>query len=100
LPDAEELHATARRTLATKALDLACRSFDRGSDLPVDELVAFALDVWPDATSLAGWRGLTRRRRVAGTGAGPHRPQHLVRALSRRAAEEVDRWQWQRTGSR
>lgn len=98
LADADELHATARRRLATSALDLACRAYDRpGSALPVDELVAFALDVWPDSPALAGWAALERRRRVATT-IGRH--LFVGRAITRRAAEEVNRWNWQRTGRR
>jgi glycosyltransferase involved in cell wall biosynthesis len=98
LHDAAELHAIARRRLAANALDLACRAYDRPSSrLPVDELVAFALDVWPDTPALSGWRALERRRR---TSPAITRHRYLGRAISRRAAEEVNRWQWQRTGQR
>jgi glycosyltransferase involved in cell wall biosynthesis len=96
--DAEALHDTAKRRLAANALDLACRAYDRpSSPLPVAELVAFALDVWPDARSLPEWRGLERRQR---TGSAITRHRFVGRAISRRAAEEVNRWHWQRTGQR
>ena len=98
LADADELHATARRRLAAIALDLACRAYDRpSSPLPVDELVAFAHDVWPDTESLAEWQRLLRRRRARSAIA---QKRFVGRAISRRAAEEVNRWQWQRTGRR
>lgn len=97
LADADELHAVARRRLAANALDLACRAYDRGSDLPVDELVAFAVDVWPAAADLPAWRGLERRQAWP---TGLPRSPLLARAVTRRAAEEVNRWQWQRTGQR
>jgi len=97
LADAGTLHATAQRRLATNALDLACRAYDRGSDLPVDELVAFALDIYPDAVDLPAWRGLSLRRSWPN---GVARSPLLARAVTRRAAEEVNRWQWQRTGRR
>jgi hypothetical protein len=84
--------------LAANALDLACRSYDRpSSPLPTDELVAFALAVWPAARELPGWRALDRRRR---TGSAVTRHRFVGRAISRRAAEEVNRWHWQRTGQR
>jgi hypothetical protein len=72
---AGELHAMANRALAKQALWRASRAIDRGQvdgegAVPVDELVAFALDVSPDARRLREWRGLEVRRRL---GAGRSR---------------------------
>jgi hypothetical protein len=95
LSDGERLHAMAARALARQALWQASRAYDRGlvegpDALPVRELVAFALDVCPDATRLREWHGMRLRRRIGAgrslwffpfvaTGAG-----HRVRIRSRR----------------
>lgn len=68
----EHLRTTVSRTLARQALWIASRAFDRGltdgpGALPVDELIAFALDVCPDAQRLREWHGL-RLRRMIGSG--------------------------------
>lgn len=97
LAGADGLHALARRALAARALDAACRAYDRGraDAAPVDEFVAFALETAPEARALPEWRRLERRR--AG-GGGARRPDRLLSALRRRAVEEVVLWRWQRTG--
>jgi hypothetical protein len=98
VPDSERMYASARRALAAEALDRACRAYDRGqtASVPVDELVAFAADVLPEAALLPQWQALERRRRV---GARAHMlPPFIARALVRRACEEVRRWRWQQTG--
>jgi hypothetical protein len=69
LENAGELRATIGRSLARQALWRASRAFDRGltdgpDALPVDELIAFALDVCPEARRLREWRGLQLRRRI------------------------------------
>lgn len=99
LPGADHLHATARRVIAGQALDRACRAYDRGrtDEVPVEELIEFARDLWPNAPHLQQWRALQMRRRV-----GPERarctPRFVVRAAVRRAGETLARWRWQRTG--
>ncbi len=68
LPGARELHDLARRTLAGNGLDRACRAYDRGrtQEDPVEEFVAFALDVGrgressrsgPPSSGAGGWTG-------------------------------------------
>ena len=101
LRDAARLHATARRGLAADALDRACRAYDRGrtAAVPIDELVAFALDVWPDAPALPEWRALARRTAV-GTGRARRHPRFLAAAVARRAHDELGRRRWLRTGER
>lgn len=69
LPDAERLRATAGRALARQSLWRASRAFDRGitegpGARPVDELIAFALEVYPAARRLREWWGLEVRRRL------------------------------------
>jgi hypothetical protein len=99
LPGAGELHETARRSLAAGALDHACRAYDRGrtGDVPVDDLVAFALDAWPAARTLDEWKALERRRSI-----GPRRaardPRFVAAAIARRTGEERRRRRWLRTG--
>ena len=99
LPDADALHDTARRGLAAAALDQACRAFDRGrtADEPVQELIDFALETWPAATTLPAWSGLERRRALGATRVARH-PRYISSAVRRRASEEVRRWLWLRTG--
>ena len=82
VPGARELHDSARRVLAAEALDRAGQAYDRGpkdrwapwgrrgrsthgTEVPVDELVAFADDVWPEARRLPQWRRFERRRRLS-----------------------------------
>jgi hypothetical protein len=69
LENAAELRATVGRALARQALWRASRAYDRGlteghDALPVDELVAFALDVCDETQRLREWRGLQVRRRI------------------------------------
>jgi hypothetical protein len=98
LRDAAELHDVARRRLASQALDRACRAYDRGrQDAPVDELVAFALETWPDARELPRWRALERRRALGPRGARVM-PPFVAGALVRRAGEELRKRRWERTG--
>jgi hypothetical protein len=99
LPDADRLHDEARRRLASQALDRACRAYDRGrvADVPVDELVAFALETWPSARELARWRALQRRKACGDHGARMM-PPFVAGALVRRASEELKRRRWERTG--
>jgi glycosyltransferase involved in cell wall biosynthesis/GT2 family glycosyltransferase len=62
----DSLHAMASRTLARQALWRASRAVDRGDQdqTTVDDLIAFALDTYPDSMSLREWRGLRLRRRI------------------------------------
>jgi hypothetical protein len=64
LPDAEMLSAKVHRVLARKALRIACRAYDRRrlEEISVDELEAFAIETYPDATRLSEYRSLKRRR--------------------------------------
>jgi hypothetical protein len=99
VPDAARLFDTARREIARQSLDAACRAYDRGRthEVSVDELAAFALEVWPDARALPQWRALSRRRRV-GPERAPRMPPFIASAAARRASEELLRWRWARTG--
>ena len=61
----ERLHRLVSRVLAREALWRASRAIDRGGEQQlVEELVAFALDTYPQSRSLREWRGLQMRRRI------------------------------------
>lgn len=99
LPNAEELHEIARRNLAVMALDEACRAYDRGqtSEKPVDDLVAFATNVCPEAQQLREWKALEHRRSVGAERASRH-PRFFATAVTRRLLEEACHWHWLRSG--
>jgi hypothetical protein len=102
LADRDRLQALAARTLARQALWRASRAYDRdqvhGPDaLPVEELVAFALDVCPAARDLREWRGLQLRRRL---GAGRSRlfPPFLATGAAHRLRGHIGQLRWARRG--
>lgn len=84
LPDSGACDLAARKALARQALWRACRAFDRGrvDAEPVDELVAFACELYPGATTLSEFRGL-RVRRAIGPAVRYARPLVLTPALRR-----------------
>ena len=69
LPNAAELSEMVHRRLAREALWSATRAYDRRRTgaVPVEGLVAFALDCWPDAARLSAYRALQLRRRIGPT---------------------------------
>lgn len=92
LPDAARLADLVHRRLAWEALWLAARAYDRGrtSQTPVEEMVAFAFDCWPQAGQLAVYRGLQLRRRVGST-VMPYLQPLVLSAVVRKS---VDWWWW------
>ena len=96
LPGSERLRRLANRSLSRQALWIASRAFDRGlvdgpDAVPVEEIIAFAFDVNPDAARLREWHGLRLRRRIGAgrslsfvpfvaTGAAHRLHYHLSRA--------------------
>jgi glycosyltransferase involved in cell wall biosynthesis len=99
LPDAPSLRAAAAQALARQALWQASRAIDRGevADIPVDDLVAFALDVDPGARRLREWHGHRVRRRL---GAGRSRlfVPFLATGAAHRVKGHVARARWAHTG--
>lgn len=96
--ETERLRRTAGRALARQALWRASRAVDRnlvdGADR-IEDLIAFAFDVYPAASRLREWRGLQLRRRIGlgrsrwfplfvATGA-THRAHHHIAQLQLRA---------------
>ena len=66
LPDQQHLSEIVHRRLAWEALSAAARAHDRGlaRDTPVDELVSFAFDCWPEARRLPIYRTLQLRQHI------------------------------------
>jgi GT2 family glycosyltransferase len=95
LDDAPRLHATVAHELARQALWQASRAVDRGrADGPdaalVDELVAFALDVYPAAERLREWRGYQLRRRI-GAGRSQWFPPFVATGAAHRVQGHLKR---------
>lgn len=89
LRDPDRLRADVGRALARQALWIASRAYDRNliagpGALPVEELVAFALDVYPDARRLREWHGLQMRRRI-GAGRSMWFPPFVLTGAAHRA---------------
>ena len=96
LPDATRLSDLVHRKLAWEALLAAARAYDRGRtrQTPVDELVAFAFDCWPEASQLPIYRTL-QLRKLIGPRVMPYLQPFVLPAAARRKAES-----WLRTRSR
>lgn len=88
LSDGPHLSDLVHRKLAWKALFVAVRAFDRGcaGQTPVDELVAFALDVWPAARQMPMYRALKLRQRI-GPRVMPYLQPFVLPAAAARRAE-------------
>ena len=99
LRDAEALRDSAHRALAATALDAACRGYDRpqSQPAPAEDLVRFAVDVYPRARSLPEWRALQRRIAI-GSDRVSTDPRFVFDAAVRRATETLARWRWRRSG--
>jgi hypothetical protein len=102
LPAAEKLQAMAGKALARQALWRASRAVDRdmiggAEGLPLDELVAFAFDVYPRARALPEWRGLQLRLRI-GAGRSGWFPPFLATGAAHRLRGQLARARWVRMG--
>jgi glycosyltransferase involved in cell wall biosynthesis len=94
-PGRQHLSDLVRRKLAWEALLIAARAYDQGrtAQTPIDELVAFAFDCWPEAHRLLLYRTFLLRRFI-GPGVMPHlEPFVVLPSVVRRA----QRWWWQRS---
>jgi glycosyltransferase involved in cell wall biosynthesis len=91
LPDAARLSDVVHRKLGWEALWSAARAYDRGRTelTPVDELIAFAFDCWPQARRLPVYRGLQLREWL-GPRAMPYLQPFVLSAVGRRAQS----WWW------
>lgn len=93
----QELLDTVHRRLASQALWHAARAYDRGrtDQVPVDELLAFARDCWPDVTSLSSFWGLRLRQRL-----GPAVMPYLQPLILTAVARKAQNWWWWRSWRR
>ncbi|WP_250034288.1 glycosyltransferase family 2 protein [Paractinoplanes maris] len=99
LPRATELHDAARRALAVEALEACYHAYDRKLTEvePIDEYVAFALDVYPQARELKDWRRLAARRRV-GAKLSPVVPTFFAWEVYRRLRNDAHHRRWVEQG--
>jgi glycosyltransferase involved in cell wall biosynthesis len=97
LTDATRLANVMHRKLGRDALWAAAREYDRGGarKTPVDELVAFAFDCWPEASKLPVYRTLQLRKRI-GPDVMPYLQPFILSAFANKAAWWLRRrsWKW------
>lgn len=99
LPDAPRLDAMVHKQLARQALRRAARAFDRGRTdvVPVEELVAYAAECWPEYRKLPEFQGL-RVRKFVGAKTMPYLQPLVLTAFSDKGRDWM-RWQsWKRRG--
>ena len=91
LSDAARLSDLVHHKLAWEALVAAAHAYDLGRtrQTPIDELVAFAFDCWPEASSLPIYRTLQLRERI-GARAMPYLRPFVLPAAAYRKAQS--RW--------
>lgn len=88
--DPRHLSDLVHRQLAWQALLIAARAYDRGrtAQTPVDGLVEFALDCWPEARKFTIYRTLRVRRRIGPQGM-PYLQPFVLSPVARKA-----QWAW------
>jgi glycosyltransferase involved in cell wall biosynthesis len=91
LPDTYRLSAVAHRKLAWEALWYAARAYDRGRShqVPVDELVAYAVGCWPETNRMPVYWGLRLRQRI-----GPRVTPYLQPFVLSAAVRKAQNWWW------
>jgi glycosyltransferase involved in cell wall biosynthesis len=99
LPNKAELDAMVHRRLARYALRRVVRAYDRGrtATVPMDELLAFAADCWPDYKELPEYRGLKIRRQI-GPQAMPYLQPLVLSAVAHKGREWLWWQSWKRRG--
>ncbi len=99
LPQRAHLADLVHSKLARDALRRAARAYDRNRTdvVPVDELVAFAAEVWPAYQTLPEYRGLRIRRRV-GKRAMPYLQPLVLSAVAHKGKEWLWWKSWERRG--
>lgn len=97
--EAKDLLHIARKTMASQALDEACRAFERGRSAkePIEGYEALALEAYPDARMLPEWQVLQARRALR-LGNTRWNPSCIAASLKRRIREERDWSRWWSSG--
>jgi glycosyltransferase involved in cell wall biosynthesis len=97
LPDAARLSAIVHRKLSREALWRAARAYDRGrtTELPVDELIAFALNCWPEVARTPLYRSVQLRRRI-----GPRYMPYFQPLVLSAVVRKAQNWLWWRAWER
>lgn len=99
LSDARRLSDDVHRKLSRQALRALLDGMDRGvvDDRDVEELLAFALDCWPRAGSLAAYRAVQARRRLGPSVTRAMQPLNAA-PLARKASGWLLRRSWKYRG--
>jgi glycosyltransferase involved in cell wall biosynthesis len=97
LRDADRLSDMVHRRLSWEALWSAARAYDRGrtTQEPVDELVDFAFDCWPQSRRLLAYYGVQVRRRL-----GPRVMPYLQPLIWTAVGRRAQNWLWWQSWAR
>jgi glycosyltransferase involved in cell wall biosynthesis len=93
------LSATVNRRLARTALRRAYRAYDRGrtTTVPIDDLVQFAAECWPEYEDLSEYRAL-RLRRAVGAKVMPYLQPLILSAAVDKSRDYLWWRSWRRRG--
>jgi glycosyltransferase involved in cell wall biosynthesis len=93
LPNVPALSEVVHRKLSWEALWYVARAYDRGRtrEAPIEGLITFALDCWPQVTTLPVYRGLQLRQLIGPTFM-PYLQPFVLSAVARKAQSW---WWWQ-----
>jgi glycosyltransferase involved in cell wall biosynthesis len=99
LVNPDHLYGVVHRKLSWEAIWRASRAYDRGqiNQVPVDELVAFALDCWPAIARSPVHRGL-RLRRTVGPKWMPYLQPFIWTAVTHKVSNKLWWRTWERHG--
>jgi glycosyltransferase involved in cell wall biosynthesis len=97
LVNTDQLYKIVHKKLSGEAIWCASRAYDRGrtDQVPVDELVGFALHCWPAVTNDLVYRGLRFRRAV-----GPRWMPYLQPFIWSAVTRKISNMLWWRTWER
>jgi glycosyltransferase involved in cell wall biosynthesis len=97
LSSPQQLSETVHKRLAWEALWSAARAYDRNRvpQTPVDELITFAMDCWPEASNLPVYRTLQLRRWL-----GPRVMPYLQPFVLSAFGHKAQNWLWWRSWER
>jgi glycosyltransferase involved in cell wall biosynthesis len=97
LGDADRLSDMVHQRLSWEALWSAARAYDRGRtpQVPVDELIDFALECWPRSRRLPVYYGVQMRRRL-----GPRVMPYLQPLIWSAVGRRAQNWLWWQSWAR